>query len=233
MSTKQKTLYVSGFSQRSRAKDLAYEFERYGPLVRCDVPALRNNSSRPYAFVEYEDDRDARDAYNEMKDVRFEGYRLSVQFAKNTPSASWRYERGGGDDRRGDDRRGNDRREDGRRGNGSSRSPPRRGRSPPRRRRSPSPRRRSISPHESRARSPPPAESRRRNSGSRSPIRDRSVERRERESPTPPRDHKRPSRSPSPSARDESADIIAHMDTDSRTSSPRNDPLSPRRSVTP
>ncbi|KAG0279794.1 hypothetical protein BGZ95_000199 [Linnemannia exigua] len=127
MTGRQKTLYISGFSQRSRARDLAYEFERFGPLVRCDIPALRSSSSRPYAFVEFKNDRDARDAYNEMRDARFEGYRLSVQFAKNTPNASWRYERGGGRDR--------------------SRSPSsRRGRSPPRRRSSP--RRRSRSPRE-------------------------------------------------------------------------------------
>lgn len=34
---------------------------------------------RSYAFVEFEDDRDAREAYYEMRDARFEGYRLDVQ----------------------------------------------------------------------------------------------------------------------------------------------------------
>ncbi|KAI8359427.1 hypothetical protein B0O80DRAFT_440257 [Mortierella sp. GBAus27b] len=155
-----RTLFVSGFSHRTRARDLAYEFERYGPLVRCDIPALRNESSKPYAFVEFEDDRDAREAYHEMRDVRFEGYRLDVQFAKNAPSASWRYERGGA--------------------RGRSRSP-RRGRSPPRRRsprRSPSPpprrhsisaRDRSSSPRGRRPRSPSPGTGHRRSS-SRSPV---------------------------------------------------------------
>ncbi|KAI1302147.1 hypothetical protein EDD11_005715 [Mortierella claussenii] len=132
MSLRQKTLYVSGFSQRARPRDIAYEFERFGRLVRCDAPALRNNSSRPYAFIEFEDDRDARDAYNEMRDARLDGHRLSVQFAKNSPSASWRYEREG----EGGRGRG------GERDRHRSRSPARRGRSPPRRRsRSPEPNR--------------------------------------------------------------------------------------------
>ncbi|KAF9965709.1 hypothetical protein BGZ65_000671, partial [Modicella reniformis] len=59
-----------------------------------------------YAFVEFEDDRDAREAFHEMSDIRFENHRLDVQYAKNAPSASWRYERGGGRGRSRSPRRG-------------------------------------------------------------------------------------------------------------------------------
>ncbi|KAJ7607378.1 hypothetical protein FB45DRAFT_948182 [Roridomyces roridus] len=91
-------LFVSGFHPNTRARALAYEFERFGPLIRCDVPAPRNPHvphHNPYAFVEFRSTRDAEDAYYDMHGKTFEGSRLSIQWAKSPPSAVWRYERGG------------------------------------------------------------------------------------------------------------------------------------------
>ncbi|KAF8515712.1 pre-mRNA-splicing factor srp1 [Hysterangium stoloniferum] len=113
-------LFVSGFDRYTRAKDLAYEFERYGPLVRCDVPAPRNYASAsPYAFVEFRSTRDAEDAYYEMHGRSLNGYRLSVQWAKNPPSAVWRFDgkrspprRGGRRDKRSRSRSRSPRRRD-------------------------------------------------------------------------------------------------------------------------
>ncbi|KAF9481589.1 RNA-binding domain-containing protein [Pholiota conissans] len=88
-------LFVSGFHPATRARDLAYEFERFGPLVRCDVPAPRNPHAthNPYAFVEFRNNRDAEDAYYDMHGRYFEGSRLSIQWAKNPPSSVWRFEK--------------------------------------------------------------------------------------------------------------------------------------------
>ncbi|KDR78315.1 hypothetical protein GALMADRAFT_245431 [Galerina marginata CBS 339.88] len=88
-------LFVSGFHPATRARDLAFEFERFGQLVRCDVPAPRNPhaSHNPYAFVEFRSNRDAEDAYYDMHGRHFEGSRLSIQWAKNPPSSVWRSER--------------------------------------------------------------------------------------------------------------------------------------------
>ncbi|KAJ3151403.1 hypothetical protein HDU86_006103 [Geranomyces michiganensis] len=111
------TLFVAGISSHTRARDLAYEFERYGRLVRCDIPAPRGVANKPYAFVEFEDDRDAEDAYYEMQNRKVDGYPLNIQWAKNAPSRSWRY-----DDRR-ERSRSPPRRPRG--GRSRSRSPPR------------------------------------------------------------------------------------------------------------
>ncbi|KAJ5788094.1 hypothetical protein N7457_003084 [Penicillium paradoxum] len=115
------TLYVTGFGHGTRARDLAYEFERYGRLVRCDIPAPRTPSSRLFAFVEYESRRDADDAYHEMHNKRIgRDDLLKIEWARTPPSASWRFDSGSGRDAGRD--AGRDRRRD--------RTPPRRGRSP-------------------------------------------------------------------------------------------------------
>ncbi|KAJ9611222.1 hypothetical protein H2200_004405 [Cladophialophora chaetospira] len=132
------TLYVTGFGHGTRARDLAYEFEHYGRLVRCDIPAPRTASSRLFAFVEYESRRDADDAYHEMHNKRIgRDDVLKIEWARTPPSATWRYE--AGRDRGGDRgaERGGDRGAD--RGARRDRSPRRSGRST-------SPRRRDFSP---------------------------------------------------------------------------------------
>ncbi|KFX94799.1 hypothetical protein O988_01226 [Pseudogymnoascus sp. VKM F-3808] len=118
------TLYVTGFGHGTRARDLAYEFERYGRLVRCDIPAPRTAASRLFAFVEYESRRDADDAYHELHNKRIgRDDLLKIEWARTPPSASWRFDTG----------------RDRERAPGGRRSP---------RRRSPSPRRgRDYSPH--------------------------------------------------------------------------------------
>ncbi|ORX56851.1 RNA-binding domain-containing protein [Hesseltinella vesiculosa] len=84
-----KTLFIVGFDARTRAVELASEFERYGPLIRCDIPAPKHNS-KPYAFVEFEYPDDADAAFKEMHGKRFEGATLSVQWARQPPSSLWR-----------------------------------------------------------------------------------------------------------------------------------------------
>ncbi|KAF7297257.1 U3 small nucleolar RNA-associated protein 10 [Mycena indigotica] len=141
------------------------------------LPKLRslNDRSRPrsYAFVEFRSTRDAEDAYYDMHGKTFDGSRLSIQWAKNPPSAVWRTERpprsrdrdrerdGGRDRERDRDRSRSPRRRDDRdRDRDRDRDPKDReddrDRDRDRRRRSRSPRdrRRSASPKRDRERTP-------------------------------------------------------------------------------
>jgi arginine/serine-rich splicing factor 2 len=96
---RRRILFIHGLPATARARDLAYEFEAYGRIVRCDIPSVRNASSL-YAFVEFEDARDAEDAYYECHGRRFQGGVLKVQWARRPPSRLWR------EDERDSDRRG-------------------------------------------------------------------------------------------------------------------------------
>ncbi|KZT57796.1 hypothetical protein CALCODRAFT_452684 [Calocera cornea HHB12733] len=96
-------LYVSGFPPDVRAKDLAAEFEKYGKIIRCDIPVSKHINSLPYAFVEYCQAVDAEEAYSKMHDVRMDGGRISIEWARRAPSSTWRTD---GDPRRDDDSRG-------------------------------------------------------------------------------------------------------------------------------
>ncbi|KAJ8059887.1 hypothetical protein OCU04_011511 [Sclerotinia nivalis] len=121
------TLYVTGFGAGIRARDLAYEFERYGRLVRCDIPAPRTAASRLFAFVEYESRRDADDAYHEMHNKRIgRDDLLKIEWARTPPSASWRFDTGEDRPARRDGGRDSGRE----RGGASRRSPRRRSNSP-------------------------------------------------------------------------------------------------------
>ncbi|KAL8820377.1 MAG: hypothetical protein Q9191_007530 [Dirinaria sp. TL-2023a] len=87
------TLYVTGFGHGTRARDLAYEFER-------------SAASRLFAFVEYESRRDADDAYHEMHNKRIgRDDVLKIEWARTPPSASWRFDSGSGRDPRSGSRR--------------------------------------------------------------------------------------------------------------------------------
>ena len=68
-------LFVGRLPSDTRHRDLESLFSKYGRLTRCDI-------KRGYAFIEYEDQRDADDALRAVDGVRFLGERIVVEWAK-------------------------------------------------------------------------------------------------------------------------------------------------------
>jgi hypothetical protein len=49
-----------------RGRSRSCDIDRYGRLVRCDIPATHNPQAKPYSFVEFRYEEDAEDAYKYM-----------------------------------------------------------------------------------------------------------------------------------------------------------------------
>ncbi|XP_077404584.1 uncharacterized protein LOC144037192 isoform X2 [Vanacampus margaritifer] len=143
------SLFVRNISDDSRPEDLRREFGRYGPVVDVYIPLdFYTRQPRGFAYIQFEDVRDAEDALHSLDRKWVCGRQIEIQFAqgdrktpnqmktkeRHSPSRSGRYD---------------DYDRDGRRRRSRSRSyDRRRSRSPSYERR----RRRSDSPRESRGR---------------------------------------------------------------------------------
>jgi len=214
-------IYIGQLSSRTRERDVQETFERFGRIRRID---MKNG----YAFLEYDDSRDADDAVYEMHGKNLDGHRIRVEVARGSGSSSRdsRGGRGGRDDKRSGEGRcfncgkdghwardcpdeiGRDKCFNcGRTGHLARECRERRGANPLRHVR-PSSRSRSRSPHRSRLRTTRRSPSPKKSSYSRSPRRKRYSRSPRRDSRSPRRDSRSPRR-------------------DSR--SPRRDSRSPRR----
>jgi len=91
------TIYVGRVDSRTRERDLSDVFDRFGRVARVDM-------KRGFAFIDYEDTRDAEDAIRDMDGREVDGSRLIVEWAGRGRGSGGG---GGGRDRGGD--RGGDR----------------------------------------------------------------------------------------------------------------------------
>ncbi len=92
-SSKNHQVYVKNFSTHLREKDLEHEFAKYGSIKSISL------KSGGYAFIEYDDFRDALAAIEHMDGKNLEGHRLIVEHASKFISfltlVGKRRERGG------------------------------------------------------------------------------------------------------------------------------------------
>ncbi|CAK9136263.1 unnamed protein product [Ilex paraguariensis] len=79
MSRSSRTLYVGNLPGDVREREVEDLFYKYGPIVHIDLKI----PPRPpgYAFVEFEESRDAEDAIRGRDGYEFDGYRLRVELA--------------------------------------------------------------------------------------------------------------------------------------------------------
>lgn len=72
-------VYVGNLPPDVRNKDIEDLFQKFGKITYID---LKNKKGPPFAFLEYEDRRDAEDAIRGRDGYDYDGYRLRVEFPR-------------------------------------------------------------------------------------------------------------------------------------------------------
>lgn len=93
-------IYVGNLPPDIRTKDIEDLFYKFGKVMFVD---LKNRRGPPFAFVEFEDPRDAEDAVHARDGYDYDGYRLRVEFPRGGGPRGFRDGggRGGGSGGRG------------------------------------------------------------------------------------------------------------------------------------
>ncbi|KAJ3035019.1 hypothetical protein HDV00_004391 [Rhizophlyctis rosea] len=92
MSKLDRPLFVLGINPDDHPRDLAHAFKRYGKVVCCTVPVPRAEPRKPkFAFVEFENAKDADEAYEGMHEKMVNGHVLSVRWCRSQPYYNNRY----------------------------------------------------------------------------------------------------------------------------------------------
>jgi len=89
-------VYVGNLPQNVRQRDIEDHFDKYGKLRGIDI---HSRFDPAFAFIEFEDSRDAEDAVYGEDGKRFDSNRIKVQFPRGTPKGAnggGRREGGGG-----------------------------------------------------------------------------------------------------------------------------------------
>ncbi|XP_050313639.1 serine/arginine-rich splicing factor 1A [Anthonomus grandis grandis] len=78
-------IYVGNLPPDIRTKDIQDLFYKFGKVTFVD---LKNRRGPPFAFVEFEDNRDAEDAVHARDGYDYDGYRLRVEFPRGGSGSS-------------------------------------------------------------------------------------------------------------------------------------------------
>lgn len=91
-----KTIVVSRLSYDVTEKKLRREFEEFGPIKRIRMVTDLAGKPRGYAFIEYENKKDMKEAYKAADGKKIEGRRVLVDVERGRTVENWRPRRLGG-----------------------------------------------------------------------------------------------------------------------------------------
>lgn len=91
-----KTLFLSRLPYDITEKDLAREFDMYGPISSIHLIRNHNGQSRGYAFIAYERERDMKAAYKDAEGLKMGGRRIMVDVERGRTVKDWKPMRLGG-----------------------------------------------------------------------------------------------------------------------------------------
>ncbi|KAI4837805.1 serine/arginine-rich splicing factor 1 [Plasmodium brasilianum] len=86
-------IYVGNLPSHVTSRDVENEFRKYGTIVKCDIK--KTVSGAAFAFIEFEDARDAADAIKEKDGCDFGGNKLRVEVPFNARDNGKYNSRGG------------------------------------------------------------------------------------------------------------------------------------------
>jgi len=91
-----KTLFVSKINYNTSEHKLKREFEMYGPIKKVRIIQDQEGKPRGYAFIEYEKERDMRNAYKQADGKKIDSKRVLVDVERGRTVRGWRPRRFGG-----------------------------------------------------------------------------------------------------------------------------------------
>merc|ERR1712066_947851 len=91
-----KTLFVARISYDTTEKKLKREFEVFGSIKRVRMVYDQKGKPRGYAFIEYEHERDLKNAYKQGDGKKIDGRRVMVDVERGRTVEGWMPRRLGG-----------------------------------------------------------------------------------------------------------------------------------------
>ncbi|CAF4467101.1 unnamed protein product [Rotaria socialis] len=92
MKPPENVLFVCKLNQVTTDEDLETIFSRFGEITSCDIVRdKKTGDSLCYAFIEYENEEDAEQAYFKMDNVLIDDRRIHVDFSQSVAKAKWDY----------------------------------------------------------------------------------------------------------------------------------------------